>query len=1230
MSQQNHFLFQNNYNIIKISFYNIEIIMVKIKIKKDKNDSNKIKKISKKLMYYPEFSDKDFYEKIYIKKEFFKNKIPRDNKLSEDVCNARLFNLAPQQEFLRNYISIDTPYNGILIYHGTGVGKTCSGIQIAEGFKDIMKRMHIDNRRKITILLSRRILPQFKDQIYDINKELKKERPDDIVQCTGNTYSLNYDKYSGLTIPQKKKETSRLVNSHYQFYGYEEFANELMNEIGWNGKKSSLTDIQKRAIRTKFQNRILIIDEIHNIKSNTAQVELRKVPPILQAIITYGENIRLVLMSATPMYDNANEIIYILNLLLLNDGRPPIKKNEIFDGNENLVPGGAERLKEISKGYISYLRGENPTVFPLKITPENASIPKIKYDIYGKVIPMSERYHKLKLIQCKMSDYHYNEYLKKLKVIDKLDYDENDGDNNIVDESIEDEDTDIDDNNINIKKNNSNKYANSLSRRICNIILPDKNGDSNPKKDQAYQSVDNGRGSFVVDMGKIDDSKKKRKTYQFRYQSHLRFKNDKSGGEVPFLDESILKKYSSKFYNALMNIKNGKGICYVYSEFIWAGVLPFAMMLEQNGFERYPWSGERPLLDYPKKRNPICALCSNSALSPIHDENTPNYHEFKRARYILISGDMNISAIETSNLINIINNSNNKYGDEVKVVIGTKLLGEGLDFKRIRQVHIIEPWFNLSRIDQTTGRASRWCSHSDLPKADRNVEVFLYAVIPPDSATKLQKETETIDTRVYRVAEIKDRKIKEISYILKKSAVDCVLNKNGNVFDFDGKSVEMISSLGRKVRISLEDNNGSRECDYRECDYKCVWEPDKKKFYKINIDTYNERFARSDINKSKVIIKKLYENGYVYVLDELVKVIRENMKNLELQFIYIAITEMINNQDQPIYDMYKRRGYMIHKGPYYIFQPLEFTYSKAPLLYRMVPFSEKTNKYVFSNDINYNNNNQSFIKNQAKNSDILSNIIKTAEMLINEIESTDKNKMYIILTQIVDKLSDKNKNTLLKKIIVDYNDSNGNMTNPYLVLLFEYFEPLFLYKYRDLELGRGDKLKDILIGYYYIFNHISIDNNTVKNVMKIFCYNTDTKLVGECRSDIRDKIKLNMKIKMSKEIKNSVKNFNIIYGFMTLKDGPYVFKIYDGTRDTGAVTLDMKKSKRSEMKGKECDFHSIIELNDISKKLNIKISGTHKKKICLLFEYKLREYDYNKIDGKRWFLNSIQSMKMSI
>ena len=97
----------------------------KIKIKKVEKKSNKkpvkktikIQKTStskKKFMYYPEFDDTKFYEKIYSKKEFYKNKIPKIN-LNVDpsnICDAKNFILAPQQEFLKNFISIDTPYNG--------------------------------------------------------------------------------------------------------------------------------------------------------------------------------------------------------------------------------------------------------------------------------------------------------------------------------------------------------------------------------------------------------------------------------------------------------------------------------------------------------------------------------------------------------------------------------------------------------------------------------------------------------------------------------------------------------------------------------------------------------------------------------------------------------------------------------------------------------------------------------------------------------------------------------------------------------------------------------------------------------------------------------------------------------------------------------------------------------------------------------------------------------------
>ena len=122
--------------------------------------------------------------------------------------------------------------------------------------------MHTDDRRKILVILGRRIIPNFKSNIYNIFKESKKTRPDDIVQCTGNTYSLNFDKYKSMTMSQKIKEINKTINNYYKFYGYEQFGNDVMRILGWDGKLNSLTEIQK--IKHKFQNSV--IDEIHNIK----------------------------------------------------------------------------------------------------------------------------------------------------------------------------------------------------------------------------------------------------------------------------------------------------------------------------------------------------------------------------------------------------------------------------------------------------------------------------------------------------------------------------------------------------------------------------------------------------------------------------------------------------------------------------------------------------------------------------------------------------------------------------------------------------------------------------------------------------------------------------------------------------------------------------------------------------------------------------------------------------
>jgi len=135
------------------------------------------KENSSKFKFHPEIEDPDFYKKIYSKKEFYKHQYKDENRKMEEICpqtsKSREFKLMPHQEFLKNYISPNTPYNGILIYHSTGVGKTCTAISIAEGFKETLKYYG----KKIIVISSEAIKKNFKKELYNPkNEKLKKKK----------------------------------------------------------------------------------------------------------------------------------------------------------------------------------------------------------------------------------------------------------------------------------------------------------------------------------------------------------------------------------------------------------------------------------------------------------------------------------------------------------------------------------------------------------------------------------------------------------------------------------------------------------------------------------------------------------------------------------------------------------------------------------------------------------------------------------------------------------------------------------------------------------------------------------------------------------------------------------------------------------------------------------------------------------------------------------------------
>ena len=90
---------------------------------------------------------------------------------------------------------------------------------------------------------------------------------------------------------------------------------------------------------------------------------------MLTLICKYSDNLRIILLTATPMYNDPKEIIWLLNLMLLNDNRSIINESDIFK-KDKLTNDGKDILVKKMRGYVSYVRGENPNTFPIRIYPD--------------------------------------------------------------------------------------------------------------------------------------------------------------------------------------------------------------------------------------------------------------------------------------------------------------------------------------------------------------------------------------------------------------------------------------------------------------------------------------------------------------------------------------------------------------------------------------------------------------------------------------------------------------------------------------------------------------------------------------------------------------------------------------------------------------------------------------------------------------------------------------------
>ena len=254
--------------------------------------------------------------------------------------------------------------------------KTCSAIGVGEEMRDYLKQ--VGNTQRIIVVASPNVQENFRVQLFDERKLQLIDGLWDIRACTGNKYlkEINPMNMKGLSKENVIRQIMRIINTSYVFMGYIQFANYISKKSQADQELSEerKRDYVKRNLNKHFNSRLIIIDEVHNIRV-TDDNSNKRVALELMKLVRVVPNLRLLLLSATPLYNSYKEVIWLINLMNVNDNRTEIKERDVFNknGSFKIGPAGEEIGKDLlirkSTGYISFVRGENPYSFPFRIWP---------------------------------------------------------------------------------------------------------------------------------------------------------------------------------------------------------------------------------------------------------------------------------------------------------------------------------------------------------------------------------------------------------------------------------------------------------------------------------------------------------------------------------------------------------------------------------------------------------------------------------------------------------------------------------------------------------------------------------------------------------------------------------------------------------------------------------------------------------------------------------------------
>lgn len=691
------------------------------------------------------------------------------------------------QFIVKEFFTRNKNARGLLISHGMGSGKTRLAVSIA----DYYRRM--DKHRQVVVLLSKSLEGNFRNTIKEYTN-----REDSYIDS-------NY-KFVSLNASNMFKQVSN-VDKTKEEIEYEKRLGDFMD------------DVQKD---NSLDNSLLVIDEAHNLFN--AITNGAKNATNLYDLIMASTNLKLVFLTGTPIINDPFELVPCYNMLrgyividnsLAIGGNNPTLNKDTYTG----VEGGKDPDFEISSdsdqdedpkttsadvdnnvdnnldadvdadvdvntnvdvdvntnanaNNNNKLSSNIKNEFAFEMEPENVNFTKKKIVVEDAESPKNVKQFNKR----SKSNFNTHGSKKSKKPKDKTTL--------FSEVSDEFEEFFVDRDNKTIK--NKDKFTNriyGLSSYYGDLYVSasgDKQGF--PKKlptviEKVPMSVYQFSRYILARNQELEETKHGYKSKDSRFSaskggnSTYRVKSrqlsnyaipdyalgpvrgakarEKFINKITIEDLQNTDEFSPKMGRVFHNIghhESSPGM--IYSQFVSGeGLGIFARILEANGYK-------------------------NSL-----EKNIDNGYDIKEKsskNYAILSGD--IDPEERSELIKTFNKPENADGSLIKLLLLSGAVAEGIDLKRIRHVHIMEPFWNYARINQVETRAIRYLSHTDLPVDQQNVQTYIYLSDYPKNYPKNKIKEPTTDVDLYTKSLDNMKIINNFMLAIAESSMDCSLH----------------------------------------------------------------------------------------------------------------------------------------------------------------------------------------------------------------------------------------------------------------------------------------------------------------------------------------------------------------------------------------------------------------------------------------------------------------------